>query len=151
MKGKPVVALCYEEKIPVCQMNQKTKILQLTGVCTDSLVDQFYILKTSSSLLGLTRTRIILSEKNERWEIVERVDSQTIFAFTNSSVLFPLGKVGWYFEDGDCRDPGQDYRTLNLHLEVEQPGHFCCDDGACIDSELVCNNFPDCQAWIDPL
>ena len=28
---------------------------------------------------------------------------------------------------------------------MEQPGHFCCDDGACVDSELVCNNFPDCE------
>ena len=37
------------------------------------------------------------------------------------------------------------YRTLNFHLAVEQPGHFCCDDGSCIDSELVCNNFANCE------
>ena len=28
---------------------------------------------------------------------------------------------------------------------MEQPGQFCCDDGTCIDSQLVCNNFPDCR------
>ena len=28
---------------------------------------------------------------------------------------------------------------------MEQPGHFCCEDGHCIDSSLVCNNFPDCR------
>ena len=62
---------------------------------------------------------------------------------------FPLGRQPWHFLDVNCSDPGPNglaaTRTLNFHLEVEQPGHFCCDDGACVDSELVCNNFPDCE------
>ena len=28
---------------------------------------------------------------------------------------------------------------------MEQPGQYCCDDGTCIHSELVCNNFANCQ------
>ena len=63
-----------------------------------------------------------------------------IFAFT----VNPLGKQKWSFPDDSCGD-----LDLNLHREVEKPGHFCCDDGSCIDSELVCNNFPDCQDGTD--
>ena len=65
---------------------------------------------------------------------------------------FPIGVNGWHFLDSDCVDPGQQVsyctvlyctvlyctgqqvRSLNLHLEVEQPGHFCCEDGTCVDS-----------------
>ena len=34
---------------------------------------------------------------------------------------------------------------MNLHRAVEQPGHFCCDNGACISSELVCDNRKQCE------
>ena len=46
-------------------------------------------------------------------------------------------------------DPEKNYRSLNFHVNVQQPGHFCCEDGHCIDSSLVCNNFPDCKAEED--
>ena len=38
---------------------------------------------------------------------------------------------------------------MNLHLKVEQPGLFCCNDGQCIDSELVCDNVPHCNNGMD--
>ena len=52
----------------------------------------------------------------------------------------------WHFHPASCEYP---VRSLNLHLQVEQPGKFCCDNGTCIDSELVCNNFNDCQDDMD--
>ena len=87
---------------------------------------------------------MIFSPWSNRWEIVDRNDEEKIFAFTNQSEVIPLGKHRWYFLNESCGD-----LDLNLHREVEKPGHFCCEDGSCIDSELVCNNFPDCQDETD--
>ena len=87
---------------------------------------------------------MIFSPWSNRWEIVDRIDEEKIFAFTNQSEVIPLGKHRWYFLNESCGD-----LDLNLHREVEKPGHFCCEDGSCIDSELVCNNFPDCQDGTD--
>ena len=112
-----MMELCYTEKCPVCQMGDVSQLLQLSGVCEDSIVDRFYIFQSSSDLLGLTRTRILFSEISNRWEIVERSDSLTVLAFTNSSHAFPLGSQRWYFDGDGCTDPEQKYRTLNLHLE----------------------------------
>ena len=55
----------------------------------------------------------------------------------------PIGTHRWYFSTG-CNDLGKPWRLLNLHEDVDFPGNFCCDDGYCIDSELVCDNVPDC-------
>ena len=86
----------------------------------------------------MTFTKIIFSSGSKKWEIVDRYNEKKIFAFTKASN--PLGKHKWNFQDESC---GEIY--LNLHREVDKPGHFCCEDGSCIDSELVCNNFPDCD------
>ena len=50
---------------------------------------------------------------------------------------FPLGVNQWQFLDVDCTDPD------------EESGNFCCDDGTCIDSELVCNGFSNCDNGTD--
>ena len=34
-------------------------------------------------------------------------------------------------------------------MRLAQPGHFCCDDGHCVDSRFVCNNLPDCTGQED--
>ena len=62
----------------------------------------------------------------------------------------PVGKNLWTIPADDCSDPGQpQHRPLNLHLAVEQPGNFCCDDGTCVDSELVCDNKVHCRDKTD--
>ena len=134
---------CARRYCPVCRVSERTK-LQLAGVCSHSKIDRFYLLKSPSELLGMTFTKTIFSSRSQRWEIVDRYDEGKIFAFSNQSAVIPLGKHRWYFQDESCED-----LDLNLHREVEKPGHFCCDDGSCIDSELVCNNFPDCQDGTD--
>ena len=134
---------CARRFCPICRIKQRTR-LQLSGVCSQSDIDRFYVLKSQTELLGMTSTRMIFSSKSNRWEIVDRNNKDKIFAFTNKPGVIPLGKHRWYFQEESCGD-----LDLNLHREVEKPGHFCCDDGSCIDSELVCNNFPDCQDGTD--
>ena len=34
---------------------------------------------------------------------------------------------------------------MNLHVKVEKPGDFCCNDGVCIDAKFVCDNIPHCE------
>ena len=50
----------------------------------------------------------------------------------NDTQDYPIGTQHWYFTDGKCTDPDEPWRKMNLHLAVQQPGHFCCDDGQCI-------------------
>ena len=71
-------------------------------------------------------------------------------ASTNSTADLPLGSHAWYFSDSSgCREPGAAWRRLNLHLPVPQPGRFCCHDGECINSHLVCDNFDHCDGGED--
>ena len=111
-------------------------------------MDKYFVMRNSQEFLGLIQTRMIFSSQRKRWEIVNSVDSSKILAYMEAPAeggIFPLGRQAWNILDVPCTDPALPTRTLNFHLDVEQPGHFCCDDGACVDSELVCNNFPDCE------
>ena len=108
-------------------------------------MDKYYVLLDSSEFLGLIQTKLIFSDVNNRWEIVKRLNDKEVLAYMEKTDKhFPSGTHRWYFEDSDCTDPGQQWRSLNLHLDVGIPGKFCCDDGTCISSEFVCNNFADC-------
>ena len=70
-------------------------------------------------------------------------DNGTLLAYTNTTQL-PLGLHTWHFEEGaDCGDMSS--RELLLHRTLPQPGHFCCGDGSCISSELVCDNNQHCE------
>ena len=40
---------------------------------------------------------------------------------------------------------GLDFKNLHLHLKVEKPGKFCCNDGVCIDAKNVCDKIPHCE------
>lgn len=72
--------------------------------------------------------------------------TNTTAAFMNDTSDSPFGVHPWYFTDqSDCTDPEYNFRTLNFHIRVESPGHFCCDDGICLESKKVCNGINDCS------
>ena len=139
--------LCSQPSCPVCQMTRPAQTFVLRGACLHSSVDSHYVMRSSTEFQGYIQTRMVYSAKTARWEIVQITNTSHILAVmeTEDGDNFPLGLHPWYFLDSDCTDPGVRFRSLNLHLEVEQPGHFCCDDGTCIQSNLVCNFFPDCK------
>ena len=58
----------------------------------------------------------------------------------------PIGINEWTFPaDGYERTP----RMLNFHKYVDQPGNYCCNDGTCFTSELVCDGISHCQSGED--
>ena len=134
---------CMHLKCPICRVPLLKKYM-LRGVCTDKtwLADTFYYLKQDKLFMGNMHSKITWS--NTRWEIQRLSDSRPI-AFMNETTNYPLGVHNWYFENSECYDEGKNWRKLILHQEVEQPGKFCCDDGVCIDSDLVCDENQHCD------
>ena len=43
------------------------------------------------------------------------------------------------------------FRYLKLNLKVEQPGHYCCDDGTCIKSKYVRDGIKQCPGGDDEI
>ena len=115
-------------------------------------MDSVFVTTSPSEFLGYIQTSMMYSVNSSRWEIVNTTNTSQVLAFMKEKDFqtdFPIGVNGWYFLDTDCTDPGEEFRSLNLHLEVEQPGDFCCDDGTCVDSQTVCNDFSDCDDGTD--
>ena len=145
--GKMTSEKCHYTNCAVCEGNLSLPAFQLRGVCKHVVMDRFFIMTNTDQLLGFLQTKMIYSHQKSRWEIVHIHDNKTVLAHTVDDVVFPLGKIKWKFNKTEnCTDPdsGQ-VRSLVLHREVSQPGTFCCDDGDCLDSQLVCDNFPHCR------
>ena len=136
---------CHHLKCPICKVPEMKKYT-LRGVCIGEtwLADIFYYLKQEKVLIGNMQTKITWSSESKRWEI-QALKDNSIIAFMNDTNNYPFGKHQWFFKNLECTDSGQSFRTLLLHQEVDQPGKFCCDDGKCIDSELVCDNNQHCN------
>ena len=146
--GRSIDVYCSSEFCPACRVQNTQIVFHLQGICTNSFVDRFYILQSSNQLLGYIQTKMFWSEENKRWEIVNLLSNNTAAFMNDSSSKFPLpiGFHPWYFTDGsDCIDSNTKTRILNFHLKVDQPGSYCCDDGFCIDSELVCDGNNHCE------
>ena len=144
-ESKVYNADCISKVCPICHL-EELKRFQLRGICLDSSVDTYFVMRSNREFLGLLKSRIIFSDEESRWQIVNSSDSTKVLAFMETGeTKFPVGRQMWKFLDVNCTDPGKTVRQLNFHVDVPQPGHFCCEDGACIDSQLVCNNFPDCS------
>ena len=142
---------CTHLRCPICEIQSKLPNLMLRGVCRHSEVDTHFKMKTSQHFVGFIQTSMIFSDKLNRWEIVKISESNNVVAYmmTPSGINYPIGLNHWMFLDSNCTDPEQPFRSLSFHLEVEQPGNFCCDDGACIDSDLVFNFVYDCEDQSD--
>ena len=92
---------------------------------------------------------LVWSQLNQRWEILDLRNDQVI-ATKAGSQEYPLGVHQWRFENNSCHDPQSNWsRSLKFHLAVEEPGNFCCSDGLCVPSELVCDNVEHCQDGAD--
>ena len=139
-----IIALC-----PVCEFFNQPKKFNLRGVCEESSVESLFVIQSHTEFLGFLHTTMRYSESRARWELVNTANSSQVWAFMQNDTDFPIGVRKWYFLDADCTDSGEEFRTLSFHLEVSQPGHFCCNDGTCVDSERVCDDFSDCDDGTD--
>ena len=142
--------MCSALTCPVCQLRSSGQNFILRGVCLDSAVDSTFVMQSSTEFLGYIQTKMTYSVTSNRWEIVN-VTNRKLLAFMTAGPgnFHPIGRHHWHFLDTNCTDPGVEVRSLNLHLEVQQPGHFCCDDGTCVDSDMVCNNYHNCHDGAD--
>ena len=138
---------------PFCALKEIPRY-RLRGACMDTGLDTYFIFRSENNVLkrelvGFTHTRIQLSgSSNLTWEIVDTKED-TVLASTvledKEQKLLPTGKRKWTFHQANCSsNPSVPWREMNLHLSVNQPGHFCCGDGTCISSELRCDNNHDC-------
>ena len=133
---------CSSPKYPVCKVTGYV-LYTLDGVCEMSIIDSHFVLKPNGRIFGLTVSEMIWNIKKSQWEIKNLVNNDTL-AIMNSTSGFPLGTHKWYFVE-NCTDPSVSWRHLNFHLNVKRPGMFCCEDGICIDSELVCDGDWNCE------
>ena len=98
--------------------------------------------------IGFTRSEIKYSVANNRWEILESFSKDTL-AYMKEASKVPFGTNQWYFPKSKCSDEVSEYRTLNFHKFVQQPGNFCCNDGTCFASENVCDGARHCDSGED--
>ena len=140
---------CTAKKCSICRITG-SRVFKISGVCKESTMDRFYVLQSNRQMIGYTHSKIVWSSTTRRLDILDTM-KQNIFAYRNDSEEFPIGSKPWYFVNNECSDGNEKFRMMNLHLAVEQPGHFCCANGACIDSELRCDNVLHCDDHSDEL
>ena len=102
----------------------------------------YLVFSDNRIFIGYMNTKIEYSSISLQWEF-KKVNNSEVIAVTNDTKEMPIGVHKWYFSS-KCHDPGKPWRLLNLHRDVLLPGHFCCGDGHCIQSELVCDSIPHC-------
>ena len=141
---------CSYTQNPICVENEPLTSFQLRGICLHSGADSQYIFINSTFLLGYLNTELLFLRNETRW-IIRNSTSRYVLATLNNTTAFPIGKNKWHFTSGqNCTDANETHRTLFLHLDVAQPGHFCCDDGTCLDWEAtVGDGVPQCAGGED--
>ena len=138
---------CYDQFCPVCQLESDV-LYQFDRMCRDSHVDTFYSMKSPTEFIGLKSTKMI--KAMNRWEIYSTPDN-FLQAYTyDKNNDIPFGDNKWVFTDSTCGDTDIDMtRKLNFHIAVKRPGMFCCSDGQCMDSNVVCNGIYECDTGSD--
>ena len=137
---------------PICSISKQT-LFELDNICVDEEnVDKFYLMVNSSYFLGLAGTRLYKNESIRAWVIETTDESKEIASLAvpegeEDGEFIPTGIHTWSYSMYECN--GEDHenwgRPMNLHLNIDRPGHFCCSDGTCIDSELLCDGNEDCS------
>ena len=136
---------CSFLSCPVCQV-ERLQVFQMSGLFEDTAVDRYYLLLEVNNqhfiilprelfdlfdqdrkFLGYMASSLFWSEQELRWEIVDLRNDQVI-AFKSGNREYPIGVHQWQFRNSSIRN-------LNFHRAVEEPGTFCCSDGACFDSK----------------
>ena len=130
---------CNTKTCPVCYFENWPASLKLRGVCKNANADTFYYLMNQTSLLGPSRSKIVWT--NQRWEMRNKRDE--VIGISNKDGI-PIGTNPWSVFACSAEE-----MSLNLQAAVEEPGHFCCDDGACVDSSLVCDSRDHCDDGSD--
>ena len=145
---------------PICSM-QNQRLFELDNICPeDHNIDKFYAMVNTSYFVGLVATRLY---KNafEVW-VIETTDDSSLLANLSVPVgqdpdeFIPSGLHSWQYSKLECntdfikinqngKDQDVPVRQMNLHLSVDRPGNFCCSDGTCINSKLVCDGNHDCS------
>ena len=148
---------CYSQFCPVCQLSTDV-MYQFDRMCKNSRIDTFYSMKSPREFIGLKSSKMI--KTTNRWEIVSTSEN-ALLAYTlatdqNEDNDIPFGDNDWIFVDGSCFDNDIDWkdndnktRKLNFHPDVKRPGMFCCSDGQCLESSVVCNGEYDCEMGSD--
>ena len=138
MNNEKLVGLSPTNFPIICKMPNKPVEFFLRGVCPGLQVDTYFVLKSPFVLLGYIYSSIIYDYSRQGWKIISNTNNKT-FAFLPYKHYFPpIGHQLWVFNDSNCFDEGGNKtRTLFLHLAVDQPGHFCCNNGACIEPLFV--------------
>ena len=104
-------------------------------------MDVFYLMKSSFEFFGyLGLSSITFSVMENSWKIRRSEGGEELAE--RQGMDLPLGRNTWNFSLQNCEG-----NILKLHLDVDQPGNFCCDDGLCIDSQKVCDGTADCQSF----
>ena len=139
---------------PICSM-QEQRLFELDNICTeDHNIDKFYVMVNTSYFVGLVATRLYKNAFQD-W-VIETTDDSSLLANLPVPVgqdddeFIPSGLHLWQFSKFECNTDYDEYnkmpaRSMNLHLSVDRPGNFCCSDGTCINSELVCDGNQDCS------
>ena len=161
--SKFVALQCSTSAHAICQFDRRVRF-QLRGICATGDLDSQYKIINSTHLIGDSVTSLRYDSAYEEWQLVNRKSGNVMATIEMHEIdpddfapetldqkfLFPLGTKQWVFKSEDDLHPDcadcpsgngkwkmdcKAYRTMNLHLSVDQPGYFCCGDGACIHSE----------------
>ena len=105
-------------------------------------MDSFFTYVNATFLLGYLSSKMVYNRDYNKWEIIS-TRTGSILAEIMGNGTIPIGLQRWKFLDDKCKD--ENGTLLNLHLDVPQPGHFCCNDGECINSNFVGDDVTHCE------
>ena len=148
--GKYVSMSCDTIVCPVCEFANNPRII-LRGTCEKGTkIDVAYSIDNTESqgkfyeLKGSFRTKIYFDSGS--WIIQDFIEERLI-AFQNGSLSYPFGTFEWTFYNGDCTEPGENWKYLSLSICNDD--HFPCGDGQCVLNALRCDNKLDCSDGTD--